>query len=74
MFRPVLKPDAILLRWEMAYADKGTEVQVKPVTTVIPQFDEGMPTEIRGRPVYDTLYYCRTFIEAEVLPAFARFF
>lgn len=58
-FIPVLKPGAILARFEVGDFDVGTTVYMKPVTTLVPQFDEGMPKEIRRRPIFDTLNNCR---------------
>jgi hypothetical protein len=74
VFRPVLKANAILIRWEVGDFEDGTTVYVKPITTIIPQFDKRLPKEIRGRPIFDTLNDCRLFIRNEVLPVFARFF
>lgn len=73
-FTPILKPNAILARFEAADVDDGTKVYMKPVTTVVPIFDPAMPPEIRERPVFATLHDCTNFIRDGVLPMFARFF
>ena len=33
-----------------------------------------MSKEVRGWPVYDTLFNCLTFINDDILPMFAPFF
>jgi len=73
-FTPILKPGAILARFEVADFDHGTELYMKPVTTLTPIFDPSMPPEIRERAVYATLHDCAAFIRTVVLPMFARFF
>lgn len=71
---PILKPGAVLARFEVADFDNGTEVYMKPITTLVPIFDPAMPPEIRERPVYTVLHDCAGFIRTGVLPMFVRFF
>ncbi len=73
-FTPILEAGTILARFEVGDSDSGTDVYMKPETTVIPCFGKTMPKEIRLRPVYPMLYMCGRFIEEVVLPMFARFF
>jgi hypothetical protein len=73
-FNPVLKPGAVLVRAKVAYARESAEVKMKPETTVRPHFDNATPIQVRGQPVYAVLFDCLTFINADILPLFARFF
>jgi hypothetical protein len=73
-YTPILEVGAILARFEVTDFDPGSEVYMKPKTTVLPQFDQRMPEDIRGRPVYDLLVNCGEFIYRDILPQFARFF
>lgn len=72
-FLGVLKPGAILFRFEVTNSDHGAEVKVKPETTIVPVFEGHLHKDIRGRPVADMLIRCSQFIEREVLPRLAGF-
>lgn len=72
-FRGRLKPGAVLGRIAIVGHEHGDEVAVNPNLTPIPVFDDGMPKEIRGLPVLETLEFAGNFILNEVLPMFRKF-
>jgi hypothetical protein len=73
-FRRVLKPGAILARFEVENGPVGAEMKMKPEIEITPQFDERAPTSVRGQSVVPLLRSCLSFLAGELMPRFFRFF
>lgn len=73
-FRRVLKPGAILARFEVEGGEPGAEMKMKPEIEITPQFGERAPESVRGQAIEPLLRNCFAFLTGTVMPRFFKFF